>query len=60
MKIGNEELTISEEVRTSETITRMKDVISAQKPPVSLVVTGDDLSKMIFFVTMINQSFSTI
>jgi len=60
MKIGNEELTISEEVRTSETITRMKDVISAQKPPVSLVVTGDDLSQMIFFVTMINQSFSTI
>ncbi|CAF1036322.1 unnamed protein product [Rotaria sordida] len=38
---------ISDEVRTSETITRMSEVIAAQKLPVSLVVTGDDLNTIL-------------
>ena len=43
--LGNREGTISDETRTSETIARMSEVIAAQTLPVSLVVTGDDLSK---------------
>ena len=51
--IETREVTISEEVHTSETITRMSEVIAAQKLPVSLVVTGEDLSKRFFFVVYI-------
>jgi hypothetical protein len=43
--IDSREGTISNEVRTGETIARMSEVIAAQTLPVSLVVTGDDLSK---------------
>ncbi|CAF2490271.1 unnamed protein product [Rotaria sp. Silwood2] len=38
---------IPDEIRTSETITRMSEVIAAQKLPVSLVVTGDDLNTIL-------------
>ena len=38
--------TVSDERRTSETISRMSEVIAAQTSPVSLVVTGDDLGKI--------------
>ena len=54
--LGNRGVTVSDETRTSETISRMSEVIAAQTLPVSLVVTGDDLSKtsfsLSFFVTM--------
>ena len=46
--IGGREEAISDEVRTSETISRMSEVIAAQTLPVSLVVTGDDLGKNAF------------
>jgi len=42
--------TISDEIRTSKTIARMSKVIAAQSLPVSLVVTGDDLSKRFAYV----------
>ena len=34
-----------DDIRTGETIARMSEIIAAQKSPVSLVVTGDDLGK---------------
>jgi hypothetical protein len=49
MYIGTREGTISEETRTAETINRMSEVIAAQTSPVSLVVTGEDLSKILCF-----------
>lgn len=48
--VGNRGVTMTDELRTGETITRMGEIIAAaaQKQPVSLVVTGDDLSKRVF------------
>ncbi len=43
-------MSVSDETRTGETISRMSEVIAAQTSPVSLVVTGDDLGKIFFFV----------
>jgi len=45
---------VSDEVRTGETIARMSEVIAAQTSPVSLVVTGDDLSKRFFLILLFN------
>ena len=45
--LDNRDISVSDEVRTGETISRMSEVIAAQTSPVSLVVTGDDLSKTI-------------
>ena len=50
MFVGTREEQISDDARTGETITRMSEVIAAQKLPVSLVVTGEDLSKTSFVV----------
>ncbi|CAF4889155.1 unnamed protein product, partial [Rotaria magnacalcarata] len=41
--LGTQSQGIIDEIRTSETITRMSEVIAAQTLPVCLVVTGDDL-----------------
>ncbi len=43
--VGGRDVAISDELRTGETISRMSEVIAAQTLPVSLVVTGDDLSE---------------
>ncbi|CAF1013806.1 unnamed protein product [Adineta steineri] len=43
-QLRDREIIETDETRTSETIARMSEVIAAQKLPVSLVVTGDDLS----------------
>jgi hypothetical protein len=48
--LGSREGTISDEIRTDETIARMSEVIAAQTLPVSLVVTGDDLSKKSLYI----------
>ncbi|CAF5099602.1 unnamed protein product, partial [Rotaria sp. Silwood1] len=38
---------IPDDIRTGETIARTSEVIAAQKLPVSLVVTGDDLNNIL-------------
>jgi magnesium-transporting ATPase (P-type) len=43
--LGNRDGSISNNIRTSEIIARMSEVIAAQTLPVYLVVTGDDLGK---------------
>jgi len=64
--LGSREGTISDELRTGETITRMSEVIAAQTSPVCLVVTGDDLSKkslfiFLYFIKIINiRCYSSI
>lgn len=48
--VGNRDVIPSEEIKISETITRMSEVIAAQRQPVSLVVTGEDLSNIVIFI----------
>ncbi|CAF1303376.1 unnamed protein product [Adineta ricciae] len=43
-QLRNRESSASDDVRTEKTISRMREVIAAQASPVSLVVTGEDLS----------------
>ncbi|CAF1301656.1 unnamed protein product [Adineta ricciae] len=43
-QLRNQESSASDDVRTEKTISRMREVIAAQASPVSLVVTGEDLS----------------
>jgi hypothetical protein len=49
-QLSNGNGTVSDEIRTGETIARMSEVIATQTLPVCLVVTGDDLGKIGFII----------
>jgi hypothetical protein len=53
--LGSREEVISDEIRTGETIARMSEVIAAQTLAVSLVVTGEDLSKKSLYMHIIDD-----